>query len=69
VALIQLMLRRAQGRDPVLGVHLADFLRCGVKCQLVERDFDAAVAEAIGLMRSREAAYLPGWCRPDQGPG
>jgi hypothetical protein len=48
----------------------ADFLRRRMKRQLVERDFEGAVADALGLVRSREAACLPGWCRPDanQGP-
>lgn len=43
----------------------ADFLRRRMRRQLVERDFERAVAEALGLVRSREAACLPGWCGPD----
>jgi hypothetical protein len=46
----------------------ADFLRRRIKRQLVESDFEAAVIEALGLVRSREAAYLPGWCGADADP-
>jgi hypothetical protein len=46
----------------------ADFLRRRMKRQLVERDFEAAVVEALGLVRSQDAAYLPGWCGPDADP-
>jgi hypothetical protein len=46
----------------------ADFLRRRMKRQLVERDFEAAVAEALGLVRLADAAYLPGWCGPDADP-
>jgi hypothetical protein len=40
----------------------ADFLRRRMKRRLVERSFETAVAEALRLVRSREAACLPGWC-------
>jgi hypothetical protein len=43
----------------------ADFLRRRMKRQLVECEFETAVAEALRLVRSREAARLPGWCGPD----
>ena len=43
----------------------ADFLRLRIKRRLVEHDFETAVAEALGLVQSREAARLPGW----HGPG
>jgi hypothetical protein len=40
----------------------ADFLRRRMKRKLVERDFDAALHDALGLARSEDADYLPGWC-------
>jgi len=43
----------------------ADFLRFRMKRGLVEHDFETAVAEALALVRSREAVCLPGW----RGPG
>lgn len=46
----------------------ADYLRRRIKRQLVEDDFQAAVAEALSLVRSHDAAYLPGWCGPDAEP-
>ena len=39
----------------------ADFLRCWIRRQLIERDFDQAVAQAMSLARSCEAQTLPGW--------
>jgi hypothetical protein len=46
----------------------ADFLRRRMKRQLVERDFELAVAEALVLVRAPDAVYLPGWCGPDADP-
>jgi hypothetical protein len=40
----------------------ADFLRRRLKRKAVERDFDAALGQALKLARSGEADYLPGWC-------
>ena len=42
----------------------ADFLRWHMKRNMVVRDFDHAVARALQLAKSAEAAYLPGWCGP-----
>ena len=42
----------------------ADFLRHCMKRKLVETDFDAALADALVLARSKDASYLPGWCGP-----
>jgi hypothetical protein len=42
----------------------ADFLRRRMKRKDVERDFDAAVEQALGLAKSKDADYLPGWCGP-----
>ena len=42
----------------------ADFLRRRMKRKDLERDFAAAVDQALSLARSEEADYLPGWCGP-----
>jgi hypothetical protein len=42
----------------------ADFLRRRMKRKDIERDFEAAVDQALSLARSEEADYLPGWCGP-----
>jgi hypothetical protein len=42
----------------------ADFLRRRMKRKAVERDFDAALEQALKLARTEEASYLPGWCGP-----
>lgn len=43
----------------------ADFLRGRVKRRSVEKDFSAALRRALALAKSRDAAFLPGWCGPD----
>jgi hypothetical protein len=43
----------------------ADFLRTRVKAKSIATDFDAALARSVKLAKSREAAFLPGWCGPD----
>lgn len=40
----------------------ADFLRRRIRARRLREDFDAALAQALSLARSREADYLPGWC-------
>ena len=42
----------------------ADFLRRRVEREAVETDFDGSLTRALGLARSRDADYLPGWCGP-----
>jgi hypothetical protein len=42
----------------------ADFLRRRMKRTALDADFDKALDGAIQLARSRDAAYLPGWCGP-----
>jgi hypothetical protein len=39
----------------------ADFLRRRLARKLVDRDFEAALAEATALAHSQDATYLPGW--------
>lgn len=46
----------------------ADFLRRRIRKRLVEQDFPAAVRKALELARTVDAAYLPGWCGPVDGP-
>jgi hypothetical protein len=45
----------------------ADFLRKRIKTGLVESDFKRSLQIALGLAKSKEAEYLPGWCGPSQG--
>jgi hypothetical protein len=42
----------------------ADFLRRRIKRKMVEHNFDQTLEEALGLAKSAEANYLPGWCGP-----
>jgi hypothetical protein len=42
----------------------ADFLRLRIKPKAVKADFGAALKAALGLAKSEEASYLPGWCAP-----
>ncbi len=42
----------------------ADFLRRRMKRKDLERDFEAAVEQALVFARSADADYLPGWCGP-----
>ena len=44
----------------------ADFLRPRIKPKIMEADFEAAVAQALGLAKTEDAAYLPGWCGPSR---
>jgi hypothetical protein len=61
-------LRRAGGfaKEPTPFVEFlwADFLRRRIKRRLVEKNFAAAVREAMKLARSKDAHFLPGWCGP-----
>jgi hypothetical protein len=62
-------LRRAGGfaEDPTVFAEFlwADFLRQRIHKAAVEADFADAIIQALDLARSRDAAYLPGWCGPD----
>ena len=44
----------------------ADFLRKRIKPKDVRRDFTLALETALGLAKSEDASYLPGWCGPHQ---
>ncbi len=61
-------LRRAGGfakdTTPYSEFLWADFLRRRVKRQMVERNFDRAIEQALQLAKSSAASYLPGWCGP-----
>ena len=54
----------AKDTTPFAEFLWADFLRRQIKRKLVQRDFDRAMEKAIGLAKSRDADYLPGWCGP-----
>ena len=43
----------------------ADFLRGRIKPKSIAADFDAALARAVKLAKSKDASFLPGWCGPD----
>src|ERR1043166_5772846 len=61
-------LRRAGGfakdTTPFSEFLWADFLRRRIKRKAVESDFSRAVEKALQLAKSKDANYLPGWCRP-----
>ena len=61
-------LRRAGGfakdTTPFSEFLWADFLRRRMKRKFVEKDFGAALKEALKLARSADADYLPGWSGP-----
>jgi hypothetical protein len=42
----------------------ADFLRRRLKRAAVKRNFDSALRKAMGLAKSEDADYLPGWSGP-----
>ena len=42
----------------------ADFLRHRIPSDLIEQDFDTAVAKALDIARKPMASYLPGWAGP-----
>ena len=43
----------------------ADFYRQRISVRHLEHDFDAALAEALATAKTKDAAYLPGWCGED----
>ena len=43
----------------------ADFLRGRIKPRTIVDSFDDALARALALAKSKDAAFLPGWCGPD----
>jgi hypothetical protein len=44
----------------------ADFLRGRIKRKTIDKDYDDALARAVKLARSHDAAFLPGWCGADR---
>ncbi len=62
-------LRRAGGfakdQTPFSEFLWADFLRRRMRPKLLERDFPAALTQALNLAKHKDAQYLPGWCGPD----
>ena len=61
-------LRRAGGfakeTTPFSEFLWADFLRRRMDRKAVQKDFAKAMEKALGLAKSQEAHYLPGWCGP-----
>jgi hypothetical protein len=44
----------------------ADTLRRRMTRKSVDKDFDAALREALAFAKSQDAIYLPGWCGPSK---
>ncbi|TPK80896.1 ParB-like protein [Mesorhizobium sp. B2-4-17] len=42
----------------------ADFLRRRIDRDVVTKNFDKVMREALALAKSKDASYLPGWCGP-----
>jgi hypothetical protein len=61
-------LRRAGGfakdTTPFSEFLWADFLRRRIPRRRVDKNFSAAVRQAMKLAKAQEAHYLPGWCGP-----
>jgi hypothetical protein len=53
----------AKDKAPFSEFRWADFLRCRIPRELVERNFGRALALAMNLAQSTEAVALPGWQR------
>jgi hypothetical protein len=53
----------AKDKAPFSEFRWADFLRCRIPRELLERNFGRALALAANLAQSTEAAALPGWQR------
>lgn len=51
-----------ESEEPFAEFRWGEYFRRLVPRELVEKDFDAAVAKGIELARSEEAKSLPGWC-------
>ena len=47
----------------------AEFLRRRIDEKEVEKDYSAALEEAFGLAKKKEADHLPGWCGPVEEDG
>ena len=61
-------LRRAGGyaKDdtPFSEFLWADYLRRHVEVELIDKNFESALDQALGLARKPKASYLPGWAGP-----
>lgn len=55
----------AKSHVPFFEFLWADFLRRRIKPALVEKDYDAALAQALDLAKSDDAKSLPGWSGAD----
>ena len=53
----------AKDKAPFSEFRWADFLRCRIPRELVERHFGRALTLAMNLAQSNDAAVLPGWRR------
>lgn len=55
----------AKDTTPFAEFLWADFFRRRMKARDLDDDFDGAAQEALTTARHKVAAYLPGWCGPD----
>jgi hypothetical protein len=62
-------LRRAGGfakdTTPFSEFLWADFLRSRIKPKALDKHFESALDKALVLAKTKDAAYLPGWCGPN----
>ena len=54
----------AKDNTPFSEFIWADFLRRRIKRKLLDKKFEQALQESLGLAKGAEANYLPGWCGP-----
>ena len=57
----------AKEAAPFSEFQWADFMRSRISEKSLERDFDAALTEALALSHGHDANYLPGWCGVSKG--
>jgi hypothetical protein len=62
-------LRRAGGfakdTTPFSEFLWADFFRSRIKPKALDKHFESALDKALALAKTKDAAYLPGWCGPN----
>ncbi len=51
----------SKNKSPFTEFRWANFLRDWIDRKTIKHDFDSALAQAMSLVRNREARALPGW--------
>ena len=54
----------AKDTIPFSEFQWADFLRRKISRKSVEENFAKSMEKGLGLVKSKDAIYLPGWCGP-----